>query len=321
MCYSLPMRGLLRLVPLVPLAPLLAALTLGACSSESDGPPGAASTGEAGPTLPDGAPAPGEDAAPRPDSAGDGGVPLGPVRFKIQIDYRYDTAGFFTDKARRGALEGACRIWGRLLSDSFPNVPKGTFIKVRDPQLPTQPALALNIDYEIDDLLIFVGSSDLPAGTTGSSSPTAGLSGVTDTALAAALQQRFDGPAFQPWTAWITFDTTTAFHFDPDPELGAPVPAGKLDFVSVALHEIGHVLGFGTAQAFTSKISGGAFTGAKATALFGGPLPLTPDLAHVPNATMSGGQRLLMDQSDATGTRYLPTPLDRAVFEDLGLHF
>jgi hypothetical protein len=28
-----------------------------------------------------------------------------------------------------------------------------------------------------------------------------------------------------------------------------------------------------------------------------------------------------MDQSDALGTRYLPTPLDRAVMEDLGLHF
>jgi hypothetical protein len=28
-----------------------------------------------------------------------------------------------------------------------------------------------------------------------------------------------------------------------------------------------------------------------------------------------------MDQSDSRGARYLPTPLDQAVFEDLGLHF
>jgi hypothetical protein len=89
----------------------------------------------------------------------------------------------------------------------------------------------------------------------------------------------------------------------------------------VALHELGHVLGFGTAEAFKSKIANGAFTGAKTTALFGGPLPLTPDLAHVPITTMSGGHRVLMDQSDATGTRYLPTPLDQAVMEDLGHHF
>ncbi|HSO39233.1 MAG TPA: hypothetical protein VLT33_42195 [Labilithrix sp.] len=302
------------------LLPLAALLAFAACTASSgdDGASPAPSNGpDGGALLADGAPAPGDDAT----SATDASTPRGPVRFKIQIDYRYDTAGFFSDPVRKAALEGACRIWGRLLADSFPNVPKGTFIKVRDPQLPTQPALSLDIDYEIDDLLVFVGSAALPSGTTGASSPTAGLSGVTDPTLAAALQQRFDGPTFQPWTAWITFDASTSFHFDPDPELGAPVPAGKLDFVSVALHEIGHVLGFGTADAFKKQITSGAFTGPKARALFGGPLPLTADLAHVPNGTMSGGQRMLMDTSDATGARYLPTPLDQAVLQDLGHSF
>ena len=298
----------------------LAALTLSACSSASDGTAADLSQSEGGTTLPDGAPAPssGGDGGVRPP---DGTAELGAVRFKIQIDYRYDKAGFFSDPIRKKALEGACRIWGRLLADDFPPVPKGTYIKVRDPEKPAEPALALTIDYEIDDLVIFVGSADLAPGITGISSPTAGLSGVTDGALASALQKRFDTTPFQPWTAWISFDTNTDFHFDPDPELGAAVPAGKLDFVSVALHEIGHTLGFGTADAFESKIVGGAFTGAKVQALFGGPLPLTPDLGHVPNTTMSGGHRMLMDLSDGAGTRYLPTPLDQAVFEDLGLHF
>jgi hypothetical protein len=200
-------------------------------------------------------------------------------------------------------------------------VPRGTFIRVRDPEKPSEPALSLDLDTEIEDLLVFVGSAELPAGVTGMSSPTAGLSGVTDPALRASLQQRFDGNPFQPWTAWMSFDRTTPFHFDPEPELGAPVATDRVDFVSVALHEIGHVLGFGTADAFKAQISGATFTGAKAQALYGGPLPLTPDLGHVPNATMSGGRRLLMDQSDALGARYLPTPLDQAVFEDLGLHF
>jgi hypothetical protein len=298
---------------------LLGALVLEACSSSSDGAPpsGAAPEADAqagtggGATEPDASAPPGADAS----------ATYGPVRFKIQIDYRYDTAGFFADPARKQALDGACRLWGRLLSTTFPNVPKGTYIKVRDPQRPSDPAVALNIDYEIDDLLVFVGSAALPPGTTGSSSPTAGLSGVADATLAASLDQRFSGAAFQPWTAWITFDSGTAFHFDPTPELGAPVPAGKLDFVSVALHELGHVLGFGTAAAFKAQIAGGQFTGPKATALNGGPLPLAPDLAHVPNGTMSGGQRMLMDTSDALGARYLPTPLDQAVLEDLGYRF
>ena len=302
------------------LAPLVA-LSLGACSSATDGPAAEPPGAEGGPTaLADGAPA-------RP-SDGDGGATttdgkadLGAVRFTIQVDYRFDKAGFFADPVRKKALEGACRIWGRLLSDDFPAVPKGTYIKVRNPERPNDPAVALTIDYEIDDLVIFVGSSDLAPGITGVSSPTAGLSGISDGALAAALQQRFEATPFQPWTAWISFDSNTDFTFDPDPELGTAVPAGKLDFVSVALHEIGHTLGFGTAASFKSKISGGVFTGAKTVALLGGPLPLTADLGHVPNTTMSGGHRMLMDLSDGLGTRYVPTPLDQAVLEDLGLHF
>lgn len=289
------------------------------CSSADGVPSDGPSAGDGGSTLPDGATAPTGDAgSPGQD---DGGTPGAPVRFKIQIDYRFDKAGFFADPIRKKTLEGACRIWGRLIADTFANVPKGTYIRVRDPEKPNDPALALNIDYEIDDLLIFVGSSDLPAGTTGMSSPTAGLSGITDATLQTSLQQRFDGTPFQPWTGWITFDTTSDFYFDPAPDVGAAVPAGKLDFASVALHEIGHVLGFGTANAFKTKIVGAAFTGAKTEALYGGPLPLTPDLGHVPNTTMSAGTRVLMDLSDGTGTRYLPTPLDKAAFEDLGLHF
>jgi hypothetical protein len=279
-----------------------------ACSTAADTPGVDPGSDGGGPGSEDGA-APGQDGAPSSADGGKDAPPSADVRFKIQIDYRFDKAGFFTDPVRKQALEGACRIWGRRLSDQFPNIPK------------TEPALSMNIEYEIDDLVIFVASADLPAGTTGLSSPTAGLSGITDATLAAALDKRFNQEPFQPWTGWISFDTTTSFHFDPSPELGQPVPAGKIDFVSVALHELGHVLGFGTAEAFKSKIAGGAFTGAKTQALFGGPLTLSPDLAHVPITTMSGGQRLLMDVSDAAGVRYLPTPLDQAVFEDLGYHF
>ena len=292
-----------------------------ACSSASDAPTAEPDGGAPGNTPPDEAPATSADGGGDAGATTDGKAELGEVRFKIQLDYRYDRAGFFADPVRKQALEGACRIWGRLLADDFPAVPKGTYIKVRDPEKPNDPALALTLDYEVDDLVLFVGSSDLPPGITGVSSPTAGLSGVADATLAAALQKRFDATPFQPWTAWVTFDSKTDFHFDPAPELGAAVPAGKLDFVSVALHEIGHALGFGTADSFKSKITAGAFTGAKTVALFGAPMPLTADRGHVPNTTMSSGRRMLMDLSDGTGVRYLPTPLDQAVFEDLGLHF
>ena len=296
------------------------ASAIGACST-ADTPGEAPAADGGGPGGGDDGGPTGPDGGPGPSDAGKDATPSTDIKFKVQIDYRFDKAGFFSDPVRKQALEGACRTWGRLLSDSFANIPKDTFIRVRDPEKPTEPALSMNVEYEIDDLLVFVASSDLPGGTTGLSSPTAGLSGITDPTLATALDKRFNQQPFQPWTGWISFDTTTTFHFDPNPELGNVVPEGKIDFVSVALHELGHVLGFGTAAAFKSKISAGAFTGQKTQTLVGGPLTLSPDLAHVPNTTMSGGQRLLMDVSDATGTRYLPTPLDRAVFEDLGYHF
>ncbi|MBS2019979.1 MAG: hypothetical protein JST00_44355 [Deltaproteobacteria bacterium] len=293
---------------------LAAMLVLGACSSGD--PPGPAVVGggfDAGAT---------NDGAATADTGTSGGpTPSGTTRFKIQLDYRFDKAGFFAEPVRRKALEGACEIWGRLLAKGFDNVPAGTFIRVRDPEKPTEPALSLTTDVEIDDLLLFVGSADLAGTQTGLSAPTAGLSGITDGALASKLKQRFDGVPFQPWTAWVAFSRTADFHFDPDPQRGDPVPADKIDFVSVALHEIGHTLGFGSSDAFTSKIVNGTFTGARATAIHGGPVPLTADLGHVPNSTMSDGRRPLMDQSDAKGTRYTPTTLDRAFFEDLGFAF
>lgn len=301
------MRASLRLLVVTLLA------GANACSSSGDATSSSSGTG----TPADG----GGPSVPGPD--GEAPIPpvTAPITFKIQVDYRFDKTGFFTDPERRKALEGACAIWGRLLTKGFDNVPAGTFIRVRDPEKPTEAALNLTTDVEIDDLMIFVGSAELPEGQTGLSSPTAGLSGVTDSSLAQKLSDRFDSVPFQPWTAWVAFSRTAAFHFDPDPASGNPVPAGKVDFVSVALHEIGHMLGFGTADAFKTKIANGAFTGAKAQAAYGGPVPLTSDLGHVPNSTMSDGRRLLMDVSDAPGVRYTPTTLDRAFFEDLGYAF
>jgi hypothetical protein len=84
------------------------ALTGVACSSTGDG----AATDTA---APDGgiaaqvAPSGGSDAGSDGAGADASGAPaLGDVRFKIQIDYRFDKAGFFSDPARRQALEGAC---------------------------------------------------------------------------------------------------------------------------------------------------------------------------------------------------------------------
>lgn len=257
---------------------------------------------------------------PAPEDPTTPGLP--PVKFHIRFDYRFDTKGFFAAPERKKALEGAARIWGRLVQDDFATVPKGTYAKVRDPEHPTEPAQALDLDADVDDLVIFVGASELAGSTTGTSQATAGLSGITDDALRSSLEKRFYGTPFQPWTGWISFDVSEPWYFDPDPDVAKTIPPASLDFVSVALHEIGHVLGFGTADAFKAHATTGAFDGANASAAFGGKGPaLTSDHSHFASSVLVGGAHPLMDVSDKAGTRYLPTALDLAVLEDLGLHF
>jgi len=97
------------------------------------------------------------------------------------------------------------------------------------------------------------------------------------------------------------------------------------DFYSIAVHEIGHVMGFlDSAAAFHSKearISGAIyFTGAHAEALYGGPVPLSSEKSHWKDGTIYNGMQLSMDPTIAYGTRKIFTELDWAALEDIGYH-
>ena len=267
--------------------------------------------------------APSADASTPPADAGvpDASAELGPVRFQIRIDYRFDKRGFFSDPVRRATLEGAARIWGRLLSDSFPDVPAGMFVFIKDPEDPYGSGTTFTLEYAIDDLVVFVGSAKLDGSQMALSGPSAGLSGVDDPTLLHALEARYTGTPFQPWTGSMSFDTATDFYFDPTPDAPHTPPADKVDFLTIAVHELGHVLGFGTSDAFKGRIASGTFTGMSAEALYSGPVPLASDLRHVPDSLTFGGKRLLMDVSFPPGVRYMPASLDKAFFEDLGYHF
>jgi hypothetical protein len=134
------------------------------------------------------------------------------------------------------------------------------------------------------------------------------------------------------------------------------VPAGKTDFISVALHETLHALGFqgyraidgpayGTLpadhesdfDALTAFGAGGSpgtlyFQGSQASALYGGPVPLTSvgpsdpltsqNFYHVGNPAGGPGSELLGDIMNGmeftNGTRYTVSPLDLAILADLG---
>ncbi len=231
-------------------------------------------------------------------------------KFDIQFDYRYDTRGFFSDPNRRAALEAAANNWENIIKDDFPDVPASTETPfVVNPQ--TGRSDTLITDRPIDDLLIFVGARSIVNSTLAEGGPSGSFSNQT----------RYTGSNFEPWIGSITFNANTNWFFDPTPATANDIPRDKYDFISTATHEIGHVLGFGTSNAFDNLISGINFIGAKAEAVNNNqPISLESpsDLGHISSSYTLNGVEPLLNPSSGMGTRSFPTPLDIAILSDIG---
>ncbi len=170
--------------------------------------------------------------------------------FDIKFDYRFDTNGFFDgpNRYRRDSLEAAATIWEAILTDEFPDVPVGTTTPgVRNPQ--TGDSTNFITDALIDDLVVFVGARELE-GSTGAEGFASGY--YTN-------EPRYTSSNFEPWAGSIAFDTSTQWFFDTTPNTSSAIPVENVDFISVAVHELGHILGIGTSPAFDSFVSDGFF--------------------------------------------------------------
>ena len=234
------------------------------------------------------------------------------MSFSIEFDYRFDDDGFFDLPGRRAALEEAGRIWGEIIRDDFAEIPAGVSFSVDDPSH-AGVRRTVTLSKPIDDLLIFVGADAL-----GGSLAVAGYDG---TGLAGdVFRSRIDGDwrgtgpvtNFEPWVGTISYNPNFAWSFD----VAGPV-AGRNDFVSTTLHEIGHILGIGTAGIFDRIGAGGSFDGPNTLAANGGvPVTLTADLSHVTEGF--DGNTVLLDPVSTTGTRLLPGAIDKALLADIG---
>lgn len=313
-----------RLSPLA-LAPVVGcALALGCASAKT--PSGADSSPQAGATSGSSnaayggagaTPDPGGGAGGSVDgSGGAGGSERASHRFSIEFDYRFDRLGYFDDDARRQALEAAALRWSSAVANDFPTVPAGTRICVNDPENRDEQACVDELEHDIDDVLVFVGTSEKITGF-GRSGPAASAQSA-DAELVDSLRERWTGKAFAPWAGSITIKGSTAFFFDSSPTTASDIPADEVDFISVVTHELGHVLGFATAPAFMSHVSHAEFDGRNAEAEYGGPVPLEPDSNHLADGTESGGEEAIMTPRLPPGLRQSITPLDRAVMVDLG---
>jgi len=127
--------------------------------------------------------------------------------------------------------------------------------------------------------------------------------------------------------------------FDPEPaQRWAPVPTERTDAVSLLAHELGHALAFngwwdppkgqpplhyGSTWDLLAYYDGAAlyFAGAAATALYGGPVPVTAgNNWHIGNATGPGSDLLgdLMNGvAISRGIRYDVSALDLAMLADM----
>lgn len=130
--------------------------------------------------------------------------------------------------------------------------------------------------------------------------------------------------SFASWGGSVAFDSdgSTSWHYDHT----APTPAGRHDFFSVAIHELGHALGV-SSEEWDNRNSGLLFNGPASIADNGGSSPaLSPGDggAHWAQGTMSSivgtttPQEVSMAPTLSPGTRKRWTTLDAAGLVDIG---
>jgi hypothetical protein len=229
--------------------------------------------------------------------------------FNIRFDYRFDTSKWF-DSQKRAVLEAAAGIWSKIIQDEFENIKAGTTIHASS--VTKEGFEAFTLDSEIDDLLVFAYANNM-----------GGVGGQLAEAGATVYQgDRNTSSVFRPWLGEIEFDLTEPWYVNANIDAAVNVPGTEADMLSVAVHELGHILGISSSiAAFKSKInSRGEFTGEKATAINGGkPIPLDSKNSHIRDGfEVPGLGENSLDPQLAKGTRKLLTVLDVAMLDDIG---
>ncbi len=265
-------------------------------------------------------------------------APLAASALTIQFDYRYDTRGFFTDAEtgepiaeRRAVLEAAAAVYAPF-TDSLAAINPGEgdswSVRFTHPSLGGPAVTLSNATVAADTLVVFVGGSPSAPGVlgfanTGHSLTASGSDEFVDSVLTRGQPNATGAAAtdYGTWGGMIWFNETANWYFGLDAEgLGA----SQNDFLTTATHELGHILGFGSAASWTAQIGAdGRFAGAASVAAHGGTVVLDSVRSHWASNTWSvlpdgTAQATLMDTSTGAGRRELMTQLDYAGFADIG---
>jgi hypothetical protein len=282
----------------------------------------------------------------------------------ITIDYSFDSTNFFGASNPQGAaaglqaktaLEAAASFYSNLLTDSLSIVQtpapfhSSSFDgvatweweeKFENPATGAQVSLA-NLTIPANQYRIYVGARPLSGSEAGHGGPGGSAtnptsSGTYTPAELAQLNQIDDAfenevfhrdqpTGFADWGGAIAFGSNSTWNFD----MNTLPSASQTDFFTVALHELGHTLGIGTADEWKALLDNSnpanpLFTGAAAETAFGGPVPESPGHDHFKDGTPSTvygtsiSQFALMTPTLINGTRRKATTLDMAALSDIG---
>ncbi len=274
----------------------------------------------------------------------------------VVIDYTYDTGNFFGSGNPHGAAAGAeakatmdfaADFWSDLLADTFSAIEtpptfysqvfNGSFtwswsLDFRNPY--DNSTIVLNDQTIVaDEYRVYVGARDLPGATIGLGGPggfdaNIDFSGSFSTSEVNQINQITDDfeddlargqtSGFSNWGGTVTFDANANWHYDHTSQPGS----GENDFLSIAVHELAHTLGFGTSTDWFDLVSNNYFVGTQAVAEYNGIVPVIgghwgPNTNSVVLGTTTP-QQANLQTSIPLGTRKLLTALDAAALEDIG---
>ncbi len=243
----------------------------------------------------------------------------------VLFDFRFDTAGFFTNHPdriatiRAAAADVGARFSDTLTAIPFPSAPGDAWTAKFDrPGGVGQAEQVTNLLVPANTIVVFVGARDLIGELTLESSDrqVTGSFAWNDLVLGRGQASSYGAAAtdFSPWGGSITYDLINNWHFGLEP----PGNPDEFDLYTATQKSLFHLLGFGSSEAWARIASGNQFFGPQAVGVFGGPVPLTSGNFEWVEDTLSQGQRTLMDADLEDGERIAPTALDLAAMTDIG---
>jgi hypothetical protein len=208
---------------------------------------------------------------------------------EIEIDYSLDANGFFNQAGSKEALRAVCDYFESILSDDLSRIDASEWTGETWTGAVTNPATGGQTLFPgkvvpADTVIIYAGGRAMggPLGIGGSAGYSASGGGPDGQAWFDLLKARGEAGAlltprrdYGIWGGSVSFTTTATWNFSLTTGSGS-----ASNFVSTALHELGHIFGVGTSGSWADYISGSVFTGPESVASFGRNVPLSGDGSH-----------------------------------------